>query len=119
MMRWLTFVVLLPVAGLGAQGRTVRGFVSRADSHDPLPYSVVSVAGTSIERFSDDSGRFRIDDVPAGSVKLLVRHVGYLPREVEAAADAPVRVELDRIAVALDAMRVTADRRCDGMERDD
>jgi hypothetical protein len=119
MMRWLTFVVLLPTAGLGAQGRTVRGFVSRADSHDPLPYSVVSIVGTSIERFSDDSGHFRIDDAPGGPVKLLVRHIGFVPRQIDVASDAPVRVELDRVAVALSAMRVTADRACGAAEGND
>src|SRR4051794_10119888 len=110
MMRWLTFVAVLPVAVLGAQGRTVRGFVSRADSHDPLPFTVVSIAGTNIERFADDSGRFRIDDAPGGTIKVLVRHIGFVPREIEVVGDAPVHAELEHIAVALKPMAVTADR---------
>jgi hypothetical protein len=123
MMRWLTSVVLLPIAALGAQQRTVRGIVSRADSNDPLPYSVVSIVGTGVERFSDGSGRFQIDGVPSGPVKLLVRHIGYLPRQIELVGDTTastlVHVALDRIAVALDAMRVTADRGCGDPQRDD
>ena len=95
----------------GAQGRTVHGVVIRGDSHEPLPYSIVAVIGTSIERFSDDSGRFVLTGLPSGTVTVRVRHIGYAPAEVPVVGDT-LRVELQRIAVSLAGIRIDADRRC-------
>jgi hypothetical protein len=95
----------------GAQERSARGVVLRGDSRDPLPYSTVAVLGTSIERFTDESGQFAITGLPSGNVTLRVRHIGYTPVDVPLTGDT-VRVELQRIAVSLAGVRVDADRRC-------
>jgi hypothetical protein len=108
---WAILCVASGIRTVGAQGRTARGVVLRGDSHEPLSYSIVAVVGTSIERFTDDSGRFALTGLPSGDVTVRVRHIGYTPVDVPFVGDT-LRVELQRIAVSLAGVRVDADRRC-------
>jgi hypothetical protein len=99
----------------GAQSGSLRVIVSGAESRLPLAYS----AGTAADgpgRLTDDSGRVELRDLPSGPLRILVRHVGYLPAErtvmVVGRTITTVDVVLERAAITLDAVRVDADRPC-------
>lgn len=60
-----------------AQTGVVLGRVTVKDTELPLGYSVVRAAPNG-ERFTDDVGRFTLR-VPAGSIAITAKHVGYAP----------------------------------------
>lgn len=60
-----------------AQTGVVLGRVVVKDTDLPLGYSVVQAANRG-ERFTDEAGRFTIR-VPAGSLRLTAKHIGYAP----------------------------------------
>ncbi|MGH7619476.1 MAG: carboxypeptidase-like regulatory domain-containing protein, partial [Gemmatimonadaceae bacterium] len=71
---------------------------------------VVSVPGLGRERFTNDRGEFLLTDVPAGSARLVVRHIGYTPATVKVAVRAgrtdSAHVALAHIAVELNRVTV-------------
>jgi hypothetical protein len=76
-----------------------------------LPFSGVSVVGgAGTDRLTSDSGAFQFE-VPPGTIRLRVRHVGFTPVDTQLVVRANdttrVRIELTRIPVTLAAMRVT------------
>jgi len=95
---------------------TLIGLVSIKDAAVPLPFSVVSITRLQREQFTDERGRFRVGDLPAGSVRLRIRHVGYSPADtdvvVRAGVTDTIRIALSRIAVRLTAMQVRAYPEC-------
>jgi hypothetical protein len=95
---------------------TIVGFVTIKDAAVPLPYNVVSIARLQREQFTDERGRFRIAELPAGSVRIRIRHVGYAPADLDVVVRAggtdTIRVALTRIAVRLTAMQVRAYPEC-------
>lgn len=99
-----------------ASSGTIVGFVTMKDGGLPLPYSVVSAQGIGRERFTNEAGEFVLAGLPAGTVTLRVRHVGYTPAElpvtVRAGAADTVRVVLTHIAVRLLAVQVRGYPEC-------
>jgi hypothetical protein len=99
-----------------AQAGTVVGFVTTREERQPLPYSVVSIAALSREQFTNDRGSFVLAGLPAGSLRLRVRHLGYSPADIDvtvhAGATDTVRVVLTRLAVKLNAVEVRAYPEC-------
>src|SRR5215475_14418413 len=69
------------VAGAQANDSTgsIVGAVVARDLGIPLPYSVVSVPASGLERFTNDRGEFTLSGLRAGQTQLLVRHIGYSP----------------------------------------
>jgi len=117
--RTLLFSLLAGVAtpsALAAQTGTIHGAVVAADNGERLGYTVVASPPTGGERFTTDSGTFTMLDVPAGTVRLRFRHLGFTPREmtvtVAPAQTTTLRVALTRVALTLSTMRVVADRQC-------
>ena len=109
-------LALLVAATASAQqpGVVVRGTVV-GPGDTPLAYAVVSLDSGGSERFTDASGAFFFNGVAAGQVHLRARRLGYRPLDtlVTVAPEmAPVAVRMERLAVALSAIRVTAERRC-------
>jgi hypothetical protein len=92
------------------------GIVTMKDGGLPLSYSVASAPAIGRERFSDAQGVFTLGDLPAGSVQLRVRHLGYSPADISVIVRAgrtdTVRVQLSHIAVRLTAMQVRAYPEC-------
>ena len=62
----------------------------------PLPSTVVSIAALDREVRTDESGRFRLDSVPAGRHLLVARRIGYQPLRdsISVAPDSGVRVRI-------------------------
>ena len=72
-------IVLLAASGVShAQSRgTIRGVVQ--DSAGPVSYAEISVVGSEVRLLTDEFGRFRLTEVPYGSVELRARRLGYTP----------------------------------------
>jgi Carboxypeptidase regulatory-like domain len=116
--RLLLPLLLAPTAPtvLAAQTGNLSGVVVSADHGERLGYSVVAAMPGNQEAFTSDSGTFRFTDLPAGPVRLRVRHLGYSPRDttvdVVPAQTTAVRVALTPVVLTLSTMRVVAERRC-------
>lgn len=98
-------------------GATVSGVVRDDATGQPLPFSVVEIRGRSLQRFTTDSGRFRIAGLAPGPATLRVRHLGFTPREasfnLRAGQDSSVEIRLTAVAVNLAAMPIHASAACD------
>jgi hypothetical protein len=74
----------------------------------------VSVWGTGIEVASDPDGKFSLSGLPSGTHMIEVRAVGFTPatQPVDIVQGAPgaTEIELANLAIALDTVRVTAQR---------
>ena len=102
----------LALAGQGAAG-AVAGSVAVRQSRQPVPGAVVSLEGTTLTAVVSQTGRFRIDNVPPGSVMLAVRAPGFLDAhvgavQVRAGDTAQVDVELDVTPNFMERVQVTA-----------
>jgi hypothetical protein len=124
-MRWVlatSFWISAPTAGAQVAARdstgSIAGTVVAKETGAALPYSVVSLASLpgGRERFTNERGAFVLGGIPAGRVRLLVRHIGYSPTtltvDVRAGATDTVRVVLSRIAVELNRVTIEGLGRC-------
>ena len=104
--------ILLCTASLaGAQGTgTVRGTVTDGVNKRPVDGVQVFVAGTDLGTLTNSVGQYQLN-LPAGSVELRVRRVGYASTSkrvtVAAGEVAVVDFELTPAAIGLDAVVVT------------
>ena len=89
----------------------ITGTISDQRSGLPLPGAQVSVIGTTTGAMTDEKGHYRIPGVPAGTVRLRVRLLGYglVERTVTVMDGTPavVDVTLSSSPLALDAVVVT------------
>ena len=78
----LVRIICLALCGLGllgtarAQGR-VSGVVQDSVSHEPLAFSSVFLAGTTLGATTDEQGRFEFPRVPKGAYDIVGSYVGY------------------------------------------
>jgi len=70
-----TFV--LPERSLAAQGASVEGTITDAASLAPIADAEVTVEGTRLQGVTNVRGFYRITNIPAGTVTLRVRRIGY------------------------------------------
>ncbi|MBI4502181.1 MAG: TonB-dependent receptor [Gemmatimonadetes bacterium] len=75
---------------------TIQGTITRADGGAKLSGVAVRVQGTGLETVTGTDGSYTLTRVPAGEQTLLVRWVGFVPREakVTVQAGAPVRADV-------------------------
>ncbi len=75
-----------------------------------LPFSGISVVNGA-DQLTDAGGHFRLVQVPAGTVRLRIRHVGFSPLDTQVVVRADdttrISVTLARIPITLAAVRVT------------
>ena len=101
----------------GAQAPTTGRIVGRildATSGAGLSDAGVQVVGTPIGTMSGVDGRFTIANVPAGTVTIMVRRIGYAPKTItgiylEGGKTLPQDVSLAQASVQLTAQVVTAE----------
>ncbi|MFD1142382.1 carboxypeptidase-like regulatory domain-containing protein [Larkinella insperata] len=74
--RWLTGYLLLITNGLLAQP-SLQGVVVSGDNGEPLPSANVFLANTTKGTVTDNSGKFRITQLPPGRFDLVVSYVGF------------------------------------------
>ncbi|MDB4887578.1 MAG: TonB-dependent outer membrane protein SusC/RagA [Gemmatimonadetes bacterium] len=105
-----------PVAGAprlrpSAPAGIVTGTVTDAASHQPVAAAQVIVVGTGIGAVTDAQGHYRLVGVPAGSVRIRARRIGYGSTDQTVAVrdneSATVDFALTGATLALDAVVVT------------
>jgi hypothetical protein len=109
----------LPAAGattgdsarVRAGASSVRGSVTDG-SGDPVANAHVSVTEGNAATVTDSGGRFILEAQPAGTQALVVRRLGFLPKQVSVnltpRARAEVTVRLDQYVPVLDEVRIQA-----------
>jgi hypothetical protein len=108
----LLFVLALALAPtLAAQEtRVVSGVVVDAQSRAPVADVLVTIQGTDLRSVTDADGRFRVSGVPVGSVRLVLRHVGYgehaQPVVVDASGPLDFQIRISSQAIELSPMVV-------------
>jgi TonB-dependent starch-binding outer membrane protein SusC len=68
---------LAPPRSLAAQGANVEGTITDAASRAPLVDAQVLVEGTRLQGVTNARGYYRIGSIPAGTITLQVRRIGY------------------------------------------
>jgi outer membrane receptor for ferrienterochelin and colicins len=115
---WLLLVLAAPAAA--QQGGTISGLVRAADSGNPLTGAVVQAIGPDGGRvassLTNQSGRYQLSNLPAGSYTVTVSMTGYEIRRVEgvqvaAGQTAVANADLVSRAIDLDPVVVSASRR--------
>ena len=106
------YASILAAGELAAQRNVVTFSGTVSDSaRRPLGNAEVSLPGVNISQTTNDRGMFRMDDVPAGVHRVLIRHIGYGQLDTTLAfkedSTLEIRVTLGRI-VTLDSMIVSA-----------
>ena len=95
-----------------AQRGAVSGVLVARETGERLAYGTVAIASLGREQFTDDSGSFFIGSLPAGRLELRVRRLGFHPAtlilHVLPDVTDTLRVELQRLAVALERVTVRA-----------
>jgi TonB-linked SusC/RagA family outer membrane protein len=104
--------VALVVASVPAWGQNVgriRGTVSDASTRQPIADAQIAVVGTTIGGASDLSGRYLIENVPAGSQLIRVRRIGFavLDTTITVAGDTQLDLALRSSARLLSQVVVT------------
>ncbi len=94
-------------------GRVI-GSVVAADDGSPLSGTTVEVVGSSRGSLTDDTGRYRINNVPLGTISVRFTRIGYstMTQTVTVVAGRPAVVDVRMGAgpIALDALHVLLDR---------
>lgn len=112
----LTAVLILPLPSASAQAPSTGRIVGRvldAATGTGLTDAGIQVVGTTLGTMSGVDGRFSINAVPAGTVTITVRRIGYAPKTItgiflEAGKTVEQNVSLAAASVELTAQVVTA-----------
>src|SRR5687768_12993021 len=112
----LLFAVTVPLAAQVPTGRIV-GRIVDAVSGRGIPDAGIQVVGTTMGVMSGVEGRYAISSIPAGTVTLQVRLIGYQPKTVtglqldpgmtleQDISLSPATVQLETTVVTADAER--------------
>jgi TonB family protein len=110
----LALVPALLLAQDPAPRATVSGTV-RDSSGAGITGAEITVPGTALRAYTNDQGGFRLTNVPAGSITIAVRRLGFLPATTSVAIvsneAAVVSVVVAPLAQSLAAVVVRGDRR--------
>lgn len=110
---WRCFLVLSAFpCPLIAQAALI-GHLRTSDGNLPLPQAEISLPALKRSLLTQDDGSFIFPDVPAGTVRIIVRRIGYDPIDMVQSVPekGTVRLELRMTArvVTLDSVTVTAE----------
>lgn len=97
-----------------AQSGTVRGFVYEEASGEPVIFTNVYLANTSLGASTDINGYFSINNIPAGTYTLMVTYLGYdtLRKQVDI-SDKSILTEklfLKKSSVQMQTVEISAER---------
>ena len=100
--------LLLCAFPAASQTRTVTGTVTDAQTGEPVEAARITVRGTTLGANTSANGTFTIGNVPAGTVTLNIRRIGYQPVLVSVAAGLTnIRATLTRDLLRLSEVVVT------------
>ncbi len=110
----LPLILLSTVEAAQGQSAVVTGQVLDVETQAPLPGVVVTVLAQGLETISDSRGRFRIEEVAPGMIRLQAITLGYAPAiepEVMARTSRPtfVSIEMRAVAIEVEGIVVSAD----------
>ncbi len=107
----LTFLLLLLSLTSRAQ-LTVQGRVYGGSNQEPLPFANVFLSGTTKGTVTDETGAFKLTDVPSGKFDLIVSFVGFttLKTTVQTGDPKTYRFVLRPLENQLNAVTVNARR---------
>ena len=75
---YLTIFFIVQIASVTAQNNTsFFGKIIEAKTQNPLGFVVVSIQNTTLMQITKTDGQFSFDDVPSGTILLLVHSQGY------------------------------------------
>ena len=91
----------------------IAGSVMNAGSGEPVSRAVIAVVGSEVTAVSDLDGNYLLRNVPAGTVEITVRVIGFTPKRVTGVQVNPeettaLNISLERVVVSLEAITVTA-----------
>lgn len=105
------FTTHVAVAQTPATTGTLRGVVRTTDTQQPVVGSQVFVPASMLATITDEQGRYTLRNVPAGSVRVQTRAVGYgsmtQTTTVSAGGDVTLDFSLAHSAIQLDQVVVT------------
>jgi outer membrane receptor for ferrienterochelin and colicins len=114
---FLSIALLLLIAGQStAQSRrtdaNIFGHVVSGGEH--VPFATVSLRGTTIGVATDESGHYRIVNLPEGQYRIVAQFVGYKPLEktidLKSGVTLEVNFELEPDMLGISEVVITADR---------
>ncbi len=104
-------LILLGASDARAQGGTIVGQVTDANTRQGIAGTVVQVEGTSLGANTDQDGRYRIGSVPAGRHNVVARRIGYVPARQSVTTTAGLSNTVDFLlqaaATSLDQVVIT------------
>ena len=74
---------------------TIMGQVVNAYSNQPVEGAIVSIQGTSLSTQTDSYGQYQINDVPTGTVTMVVSKTGYHTQTYQLEVDAGYTYKVD------------------------
>ncbi|MGQ9621572.1 MAG: TonB-dependent receptor [Bacteroidales bacterium] len=108
----LLIICLIPVFSQKKTDANIVGHIISNGTH--VPFVTISVKGTTIGVNSDETGHYRMINLPVGKLTLRAECVGYKPSEKEVATKEGVTLEinfeLDEDILGIEEVVVTADR---------
>ena len=95
---WLiiVFVLLIPLC-IGAQNASLKGRVYNQQNNEPLPFVNVVVSGTTIGAITDTDGKFQLDGIEPGFIRVEASFVGFkraISAEIEVSASKIPYIEI-------------------------
>ena len=109
----LAATCLVAAPSASAQSGVLIGQVLDRQAGAPLPFSGVSLVGQTLQRLTNDQGRFQIMDLAPGTVRIRVRRVGYSPLDTDVVIRSnettEITVRLTHIVVRLAPVEVTGE----------
>ncbi len=108
----IAFATEYPSKPSGRTNAVITGHVMADGEH--LPFVTILVKGTVLGTTADETGHFKITNLPEGRLILVARYVGYKPQEIEvdvlAGITQDVTFELLPDLLGLEEVVVTGDR---------
>ena len=111
---FITVILLLASSSAMAQFGAVRGFVYEEESGEPVLFTNVYFANTSMGTPTDENGYFAITRIPPGDYTLLVTYIGFdsliIPITIKAGDLISKNLYLNKSSLALMEVQVSAAR---------
>ncbi|WP_187260669.1 TonB-dependent receptor [Pontibacter beigongshangensis] len=112
---FLLLLLLIPRFTI-AQSGVITGTVRDANTQEPLIRVIIQLRGTSLGTASDESGAYRLDNIPLGSYTVQSSYVGYQPQSkfninVTSGNAQILNFELSPAANSLQEVEVVVNRR--------
>ncbi|MGF1585632.1 MAG: carboxypeptidase regulatory-like domain-containing protein [Bacteroidales bacterium] len=112
----IIFLAFFQLAVAQNYTQTVRGRISDKETHQPVAFATIALQtnGSLLGAISDDSGNYRIDNVPVGRASLQISFVGYEGvtinnLEITSGRETIVNVELVEGTISLQGVVIRAE----------